>query len=192
LRDDEQLFNARLHEFFRLAQHVARRPRHEIAAQAGDDAEGAPVVAALRDLQIGVMARRELHALRGHQVEEWIVRGGGRLMHGADDAFVILRAGDRKKVGIGAADLAGLRAHAASDDDTAVFGHGGPDGRKRFGLSAIEKAAGVDDNGVRAGVTAGELVALGPQLRENALGIDERLGTAERDEGDFGRKTRRR
>ena len=48
--------------------------RHEVAAHRRDDAEAAAVVAALGDLQVRVVARRQLHALRRHQIEERIVR----------------------------------------------------------------------------------------------------------------------
>ncbi len=45
-------------QVFGLAQHVGGRARDEIAAQLRDDAEGAAVVAAFGDLEVGVMARR--------------------------------------------------------------------------------------------------------------------------------------
>ena len=66
LRDDEQFLDAGLGQLFGLAQHVAGRARDEVAAQRRDDAEGAAVVAALGNLQIGVVARRQLDALRRH------------------------------------------------------------------------------------------------------------------------------
>ena len=55
-----------------------------------------------------------------------------------------------------------------------------------FRLRAIEEAAGIDDGEVGIGVVAGEFVTLGAQPRDNALGIDQRLRTAERNEGDAG------
>ena len=65
-----------LGQFLGLAQHVGCRPRDEVAAQRRDDAEGAAIVAAFRNLQIGVVARRELDALRRQQVDIGIVAGG--------------------------------------------------------------------------------------------------------------------
>ena len=47
LRNDEQFFDTGADEFFRLAQHIARRSRDEITAQFRDNAEGAPIVTTL-------------------------------------------------------------------------------------------------------------------------------------------------
>ena len=105
-------------------------------------------------------------------------------MHGIEHAFVLLRAGDGEHAGMRGGDLFRLRPHAAGDDDFAVFGHGGADCGKRFRLRAVEKTAGIDDGEVGAGMLAGELIALRAQPRDDALGIDERLGAAERDEGN--------
>ena len=58
LGDDEELLHPGAHQPLGLAQHVAGRARDEIAAQLRDDAEAAAVVAALGDLQIGVVPRR--------------------------------------------------------------------------------------------------------------------------------------
>ena len=186
LRDDEDLLDARLHETLGLAQHVAGRAADEIAAQLRDDAERAAVVAALGNLQVGVVPGRELDALRRHEVEIRVVRRRRRRVHGRDDALVGLRPGDREHVGEALADLAGLRAHAAGDDDLAVLGHRLADGAERFRLGAVEEAAGVDDDEIGAGMRLGQLVALGAELRDDALGIDEGLRAAERHEGDLG------
>ena len=57
---------------------------------------------------------------------------------------------------------------------------------KRFRLRAVEKAAGIDDGEIGIGVVAGELITLGAQPGDDALGIDQRFRTAERNEGDAG------
>src|SRR4029077_15006526 len=72
------------------------------------------------------------------------------------------------------------------DDDLAVFRHGGADGGERFRLRAVEKAASVDDGEVGAGVVARQLIALRPQPGDDALGIDQCLRAAERNEGNAG------
>ena len=74
LRDHEQLAHAGAHEPLGFAEHVARGAADEVAAQARDDAEAAAVIAAFGDLQVRVVARRELHALRRHEIDERIVR----------------------------------------------------------------------------------------------------------------------
>ena len=98
LRDDQQFLHAGLHQFLGFAQHVGGRARHEIAAQRRNDAERAAIIAALGNLQIGVVPRRELDAFRRHQIEERIVLRRQCAMHRIDHAFVLLRAGDREHV----------------------------------------------------------------------------------------------
>ena len=152
-------------QLFRLAQHVVGRARHQVAAQFRDDAEAAAVVAALGNLQIGVVPRRQLDALRRHQIEMRIVDRRQCAMHGLQHALILLRARDRQHAGIGRLDLFGFGAHAAGDDDLAVLGHGLADGAERFLLGAVEEAAGVDDDDVGAVMLAGQLIALGAQPR---------------------------
>jgi len=84
-------------------------------------------------------------------------------------------------------DVLGLGAHAAGDDDLAVLVQRLPDGIERLRLGGIEKTAGVDDDQIRALVLARQLIALGAQPRDDAFGIDQRLGAAERDEAHLGR-----
>src|SRR5580704_6376774 len=51
---------------------------------------------------------------------------------------------------------------------------------------AVEEAAGIDDGEVGAGMVARQLVALGAQPGDDALGIDQCLRAAERNEGNAG------
>ena len=186
LRDHQQFLDAGGDQFLGLAQHVGGRARHQIAAQARDDAERAAVVAAFGNLQIGVVPRRQLDAFRRHQIEERIVLRRHRAMHGIDHALILLRAGDRQHLRVGGRDALRLRAHAAGDDDLAVFLQRAADGRKRLRFGAVEKAAGVDDDEIGAGVLARELVALRAQPRDDALAVHQRLRAAERNEAHLG------
>ncbi len=186
LRDDEQFLDAGLGQLFSLAQHVDHRPRDEVAAQGGDDAEGAAVVAAFGDLQIGVVARGQLHALRRQKVDIGVVRRGCRLVNRRHDALIGLRAGDGEHVGVLFADEVRGRAHAAGDDDLAVLLQRRADGAQRFLAGRIEEAAGVDHDQVGTVVLAGDLVAFRAQPRDDALRIDERLRASEADEADAG------
>src|SRR5262249_60678345 len=52
-------------------------------------------------------------------------------------------------------------------------------------LRGFEEAAGIDDHDVGAAMPTRELVTLCAQPGEDALGIDQRLGAAERYERDF-------
>ena len=72
--------------------HVARRGGWRAAAQLRDDAERAAVVAALGDLQIRVVARRQVQALRRHEIEEGIVQRRHGLVHGRHHLLVLVRA----------------------------------------------------------------------------------------------------
>ena len=58
---------------------------------------------------------------------------------------------------------------------------------ERLRLCAVEKAAGVDDGEVSAGMLARQFIPLGAQARDDTLGINQRLGTTERHEGNAGR-----
>ena len=60
----------------------------------------------------------------------------------------------------------------------------------RLSSRRVQEAAGVDHHDVGAGIVAGELVAFGAQLGDDALRVDQGLGTAERDETDAGRGLR--
>ena len=63
LGNDQEFLDPRSDQPLRLAQHVVGRARDEVAAQFRDDAEAAAVVAALRNLQIRVVPRRQFDAL---------------------------------------------------------------------------------------------------------------------------------
>ena len=134
------------------------------------------------------MARRQLDARLGDQVDERMVRRRRGGAHRRHHALIGLRAGDRRDVGVGVADLLGLGAHAAGDDHLAVLGHRRADRVERLLLGAVEEAAGVDDHRVGAGVALRKFVALGAQPGEDALAVDQRLGAAERNERDARRR----
>ena len=99
-----------------------------LAAQVRDDAERAAVVAALGDLQIRVVARREAQALGRHQVDEGIVQRRHGLVHGSHHLLVLVRTGDGEHARVLGEDAVLLDAEAAGDDDAAVLGHGLADG----------------------------------------------------------------
>ena len=148
LRDDEQLLDAGFDQPLGLIEHRRRRPAHQVAAQRRDDAEGAAVVAAFGDLQIGIVARRQPQALRRNEVELASCTGGTASCTARHDRLILVRAGDREHGWMRGADAVGLDAHAAGDDDPAVLIDRLADGRERFGLGRIEKAAGVHDDDV--------------------------------------------
>src|SRR5215469_1981744 len=110
-----------------------------------------------------------------------------RPVHGMEHAFILLRSGDREHAGVLGSDLLGLGAHAAGNDDFSVLRHRRFDRGKRFSLSAVKEPASIDDSEVGAGVLTRQLVTLGSQTGDDALGIDQRLWAAERDKGNTAR-----
>ena len=131
------------------------------------------------------MARRQLDALLGHQIEEWVMQRRRDAVHRSHDAFIGLRAGDGTDLRISSEDRPRFGSHATGDDHLAILAHRGTNSGKRFRLGAVEKPAGIDDHRVSAFVMLGDVIALSAQLRDDALGIDQRLGAAERDKRDF-------
>ncbi len=79
------------------------------------------------------------------------------------------------------------RAQATGDDDLAVLVQRFADRVERFGDGRIDEPAGIDDDEIGAVVRGRDRVAFGAKLRQDLLGIDERLRTPERDEADAGR-----
>jgi len=128
--------------------------------------------------------RRETDALGRHEIEEWIVRLGEVLVHRADDIRVGLRSRDPQHARMALEDALGLRPETARDDDATVLLQRLADRLERFIHGGVDEAAGIDHDQVGGRVRRGHLIALGAQPREDALGVHERLGTAETDESD--------
>ena len=187
LRDDEQLFHPQFDQVLRLFQHRVGGAADEAATQVGDDAEGAVVVAAFGDFQVGVVARRQLQPGGRDEVEIGVVcRFRQVFVYRAHHRFVGLRPGDGEYVRAMAADDFRFDAEAAGDNHFAVLAEGFADGVERFGDGFVDKAAGIDDDEIGVVVAVGDGVAVGADLGEDALGIDQRFRAAEADEADGG------
>ena len=124
------------------------------------------------------MSRGKPNALLWHEIKKRIMLGRHSLMDRVHHTFIGLRTCYRCHCGIGVADLFGLRAHASRHNHFAILGERLADGFERLRFGAIKKAACVDDDGVCTLMIFGELVTLCAQPRDDALAIDERLGTA--------------
>lgn len=191
LRDHEQFLHARLEQVLGFEHHFGDRTRHEIAAHRRDDAERAAVVAAFRDLQIRVVARRELDAGGRHEIDERVVRLRQVRMHGLHHFADRVRAGDGEHLRMDFLDQVGaararLRAEAAGDDHLAVLGQRLADRVEAFLHGFVDETAGVDDDEIGAVVGAGDFITFGAQLRDDLLGVDEGFRTTERHEAYFG------
>ena len=171
LRNHEDFLDPGARQVFGFGQHIADRTRDQWAAQRGDDAEGATVVAAFGNFQVGEVVRRQAHALWRHQIGIRVMRFGQVLMNVTHHLVSGMRAGDGKHRGVGGLDDVALGAKATGDDDLAVLGQGLADGVERLFHRGIDEAAGVDDDEVRIVVAWRDFVALGTQLGQDALGV---------------------
>jgi hypothetical protein len=100
LRDDQDFLDPGIHQVLRLLHHLAYRPAREVSAQRRNDAEGAAVIAAFRNLEIGIMRGCESHALRRHQVGVGIVRPGQVRVHRLHHFVGRVRTGHRQHLGM--------------------------------------------------------------------------------------------
>jgi len=160
-------------------------PADEIAAQLRNNTEGAAIVATLGNLQIRVVPRRQPQPFGRHEIDIGIMqrrRGGVHRFH---YLLVLMRTRYSQDARVGLADAALFDAETSGDDHPAVLGQRLADGIKTFLLGGIEKAAGVDDDDVSAIIVPGDLVTFRSELGDDALAVDQRLGTAERDEPDL-------
>ncbi len=187
LGDHQDLLHAGLFQALGLSQYLADGAAHQIPAHGGDDAEGAAVVAAFGNLQVGVVTRGQLDAVGRHQAGKGVVF---RLLHVfvnvAQHLFIGVGTGDLEHLGVDLADLVLFGAKAASDDHLAVFGQGFADGFQRLLHRAVDKAAGVDDDQLGIVIAGHHVVPFGTQLGQDALGIDQVFGATQGDESYFG------
>ena len=192
LRNHQQFAHAGLEQVFGFQHDVGDRPRHQVTAHRRDDAETATVVAAFGNLQVSIVPRRQLDALRRHQVDERRMRlrqmqvdrihdFGQGMGAGHGEYFRMDFLDDVVAVGIL------LRAQAAGDDHLAVFMQRFTDGVERLLHRGVDEAAGIDDHQVGAVIRFCGVVAFGAQLGQDLFGIDQRLRTTEGDKTDFGR-----
>ncbi|RMS10129.1 hypothetical protein ALP75_204828 [Pseudomonas syringae pv. actinidiae] len=134
------------------------------------------------------MARGQLDALRRHQIDQRVVILAWRhdIVHGIDHLLVLLRAGHRQHTRVYGANHACIDAHAAGDDDLAVFLDRFADHFQRLGLGRVDEAAGIDHNHVGVLVGRNDFVTFHAQLGQDAFGVNERLGATQRNESDLG------
>src|SRR5450830_517682 len=188
LGDHQQLFHAGFDQALGFVQHVTHRAADQLAAHRRDDAEAATVVAAFGNLQVRVVARGQLDALRRHQVDQRVVVLARRhhLMHGVDHLLVLLRAGHGQHARVYLADIAFFDTHAAGDDDLAVFLDGLADHFQGLCLGRVDEAAGVDHHHVRVLVSGHDVITFHAQLRQDAFGVDQSLWAAQGNKADLG------
>ena len=186
LRDHQQLTHARAHQILGLGHHIANRAADQITAHLRDDAKGTAMVAAFRNLEIGVVPWRESYALWRHQALERIVPWWQVLMNRIEHFIGGMRPGHRQYPRKATRYHVAARAETTRHDDLAVFLQRLANGLERLGHGIIDEATGVDHHQIGAGVVRGNDITLCTQTGEDALGIDQCLRTTERYETDLG------
>ena len=192
LADDEEFFDSGVEEFVGFGEDVCDRAGFEGAAQVGDDAEGAGVVAAFADFEVCVVSGGEFDALWRYKVGEGVVGFGQVLVDDVHDFLQSVGTGDGEYAGVDVLDEVGAvgmgaGTQTAGDDDFAVFCKRFADGVQAFFDGVINEAAGVDDDKVGAGVAGRGGVAFGTELGEDDFGVCEGFGAAQGDPADAGR-----
>src|SRR5690349_721761 len=165
------------------------RPAHQVAAHGWDDAERAAMVAALRNLDVGIMPGGQPYSLRWDKTGERIVRLRQMLVNSRHDLGEGLRARHCEYFRMRLPDDVPtvLRAEATGHDDFAVFSKGLADGIQGFLYSAVDKSARIDNYQVRILIGRRGFIAFSAQLSEDLLRVHQGLGATERDETNFGR-----
>ena len=108
------------------------------------------------------------------------------LVHRFHDLLILVRPRDREHFGMRGFNHVWLCAKTACDNDFAIRFDRLSDGIEAFVARAIEEAACVDQHQIGAVIVAADLIAFGPQARDNAFRIHKRFWAAERNDTDFG------
>ena len=107
-----------------------------------------------------------------------------KAMHRAHQFLIALRARDRQDLGKAFADVGGAGPQAAGHDHAPVFRQGLIDGAQRLIDRGLDKPTGVDDHEVGVFIARRDLIALGPELGQDAFRVHQGLGTAQAHEAD--------
>ena len=191
LGDDDQLAHAGRGELPGFGFELLHRNRDVRPADERNGAVAALPVAALRDLQVGVVPGRRQQTLG---LQRGILRGP----QGVDDALPGAGAEVVVHLGNFGAQLVGIALREAADDEQ-MFDLSGALGRcgaqdhfDRLLLGVADEAAGVDDHGlgVRAVAVENDGIARGGQAGHQVLGIHGVLRTAEGDDVNLSHRRR--
>ena len=197
LRDEDDLLHAARGEVHHLIADILDGAAAVGAADVGDGAEGAAVVAALGDLHIGGVGGRRRDARRVLVIEQLVLACDDdavsleRLLDGLHDAVPRACADDGIRLRHIIEELLPVAlAEATCDDEAAaaagllVFRHV-EDGRDRLLLGGLDERACIDDEDIRLRRLRRELDAVLPEDAEHHFRIDEILGTAKTDKTCF-------
>src|SRR6056297_2662479 len=182
LADHQQFAHAAIDQLLGFFQHHADRPADQVAAHCRNDAEAAAMVAALRNLQVRVVPRRQLQPARRDQVDVGIVRPRQVRIDRAEYRLGLVRAAHTQHARVYRLYVLGLRAHTAGNQHTTICVQRIADGFERFGLGRIDKAAGIDNDEIGQCMVVDQPIALLSQTGDDLLGVHQGLGAAQTDQ----------
>ncbi|MNL03294.1 hypothetical protein D3C87_1238260 [compost metagenome] len=194
LGDQDELLDAALGQHLGFLDDGVHRAGRVAAAQLRNDAEGAGVIAAFRDLEVGgradggqearqdhrnrrlgfVLDHREAFALldASHDVDDLVELGGTD--HGVDFRKL------REQVALVPLD------EAAGDDQLLVEGAQVENGTDGFPLGLVDEGAGVHQEDVGLRFIGDEVIAGLREQAQHVFGVDGVLGAAEADDSNLG------
>ena len=202
LGDEVEFFHSGGDEGAGFAEDVGLGAAAVAAADAGDGAVGAGVVAAFGDFEVGgVRGGEEVAGVAvvgevggdgggvgffGAAGEEVFGDGGDAADEvDADEAVDFREAGD-EVAGVALGEAAGDEEFLVGGDGALLPGAaGGDDGVDGFLLGGVDEGAGVDDEEVGL-LGGGAGVAGGEEVAKHDFGVDEVFGAAEGDDCDVG------
>ncbi len=197
LRDEDDLADALRGEMRDLIADILDGAAAVGAADVGDRAEGAAVVAALGDLHVGRIGGRRRNARRVLVVEQLVLAREHdavpleRLLDGLHDAVPRTCADDGVRLRHVVEELLSVALAEAARDDEAAAAAGllvvrhVEDRRDRLLLRGLNERARIDDEDIRLRRVRRELDAVLPQDAEHHFRIDEILGTTKTDKTCF-------
>ena len=146
------------------------------------------VIAALGYLQVGVMARCELHPLGRYQAGEGIVQRGNETVYRRHHRLVIVRTGYRQHLRVSLAHRLFAHSETTGHDHPSVLAQRLPYRLQGLIHRGIDKAAGIDHHQVGILVGGRDEIPFGPKLGEDPLRVDQILGATQTDETDTWRR----
>ena len=196
LRNDDQLFDARIRQTARFFEQRVHFARAVGPAQLGDDAVAAAVGTALRDFEIRGVGR-------GEPVAAALERGSGHIRHVSrlvpaergigrvHNVLIAARAAQRVDLGQFGFHFLRIALHQTAGDHKALHPAGllvlrhVEDGLDGLALGGLDKPAGVDHAHVGLGHVLGNLPARRAQQGEHVLAVHQVFGAAERNQSYF-------
>ncbi|CDE48212.1 putative membrane-associated oxidoreductase [Sutterella sp. CAG:351] len=191
LRDHHDFLHAVFLQAPGFTHDGVHRAGVKLAAELRNDAERAVIVAAFGNLKVRVVLRGQTDTAARNEIEVRRVRSRKVLMHELHHILLFLRSQNAEHRGVPLHhEIRPVRvllpAEASHHDHAAVFTGRFGDRAEALLNRLVDEPAGIHDHEIRIPVVIDDRIAFAPELRNDALGVDKRLGAAK------GHKTDRR